>query len=175
MKTSFTPLSYLLMSMLNREELTGYALCRNIENLPIGRVSGSPGSIYPCLTKLESNGCISGKVFGGNIKPRRKYQLTAKGKRLLRKWSEEPLTAATAMKSPEALFIRLSFIDQPTEKLRRQFLDLKEDLLQRRKELAHYKNAAKSQMHFGGILAIELALDLLEFFSRWVDSVEKSV
>ena len=175
MKTSHTALSYLLMSMLNREDLTGYALCKNIEQLPIGRMSASPGSIYPCLNKLETDGCISGKVIGGNVKPRRRFHLTAKGKRTLRKWSDETLTAAMIMKSPETLFIRLSFLDQPSDTLSRQLAALGEDLENQRKELAGFNDHAQANMHVGGRLAIELALDLLVFYSRWAEKVERSM
>jgi len=175
MKTSFTPLSYLIMSLLNREPRSGYALCRSIEEMPIGAISASPGSIYPCLKRLESNETIVGKVVGGQVKPRRKYQLTPKGRRELRKWSREAITADEALKSPEMLFIKLSFLKLDAEKFSEQMALLREDLATRQNDLEKYKEQAEAYQQQGGKLAIDLAQGMMKFLADWSVATEKTL
>ena len=175
MNTTYTPLSFLLMNMLNRKAQSGYALCQLVKKLPIGAVSASPGSIYPCLKKLENNGSISGEVVGGNTKLRRKFRLTAKGKRALQKWMREPLTATAVIKSPEILFVRLSFFEAKNSTLTKQLASLRTDLLQEQESLNSYRESVEEQLETGGKLAIDLASGHIEFLTKWVINVESQL
>lgn len=175
MKTNLTPLSYLIMSLLNREPQSGYALCRSIEQMPIGAISASPGSIYPCLKRLESSGTIVGKVVGGQVKTRRKYQLTPKGKRELRKWSREPFTAAQALRSPEMLFIKLSFLELDPEEFSEQMILLREDLSAKQDALKNYREQTEAYQQQGGKLAMDLAERMMKFLAEWSVSTEKTL
>ena len=78
--------------------------------MPIGSLSGSPGSIYPAIAVLEKNKLIQGKQFGGTVKPRKRFQITSKGKRTLDRWLSEPISARDAIKEPEIVFIKFNEI-----------------------------------------------------------------
>ncbi len=169
MKTKTNPslLSVLILCMLRRRPQSGYAVCRNIETMPIGAISASPGSIYPCLGKLEESGLILTKVVGGAAKPRREFKISARGKRVLEKWFAEPIDAAMVMRSPETLYIRLSFYDSEPGELSLALAELSADLMARRKELQSYIQSAKENLNVGGLMALELSTQVCRLFEKW--------
>ncbi|NKB33489.1 MAG: hypothetical protein GKR91_10365 [Pseudomonadales bacterium] len=173
MNTSLTSLSYLIICMLSRKPQSGYALCQSIKNMPIGAVSASPGSIYPALSKLRKAKLILCKKVGGSIKPRNEYRLSAQGKRVLSGWVRQPLTGLDFIKSPELMFIRLSFLESHDSLLARQLAELSDDLNTRTSELEKYQTRAKEEMHLGGQLAITLAINITRVLQEWSEKSSK--
>lgn len=74
-------LRYMILKILaSRSPLTGSQIAEEIERVTWGFWRPSPGSIYPALAQLEAEGLIHvAKVEG----PRKYYELTEEGKRLL--------------------------------------------------------------------------------------------
>ncbi len=175
-KANLSSLANLILCMLRRRPQSGYALCKNIEAMPIGAISASPGSIYPCLKKLEASGHILTRVVGGSIKPRREYRISARGGRALEKWFEEPIDAYSVMRSPENLTIRLSFFDSESEAFSSNLATLGQDLAARKQELVNYRKRGRKSMEQGGLLALDLSIQMTGLLAKWSEkaSVELS-
>ncbi len=141
--------------------------------MPIGAISASPGSIYPCLQRLEASELISGIKTGGEVKARYRYELTSKGRRELNKWSKKPIDAKMALTSPETLFVRLSFLTMNAEELHEQLGLLRRDLQEESANLDAYMEDSASFQNDGGKLAMSLALTLLDSLVQWTLSSQK--
>ncbi|MEM9532353.1 MAG: PadR family transcriptional regulator [Pseudomonadota bacterium] len=170
MKSTLTPLNYLLLALLDRKPQSGYGLCRMIEAMPIGAVSASPGSIYPSLSKLMDSGHLLAEAYGGTVKRRKRYSLSAAGRRALKKWLRAPISASTAIRSPEILFIKLSFADPDSAWMVTQMKTLSTDLGRRLDELQTYRAAGLHDMAAGGQQALDLSIQLVQLLHTWTDS-----
>jgi DNA-binding PadR family transcriptional regulator len=67
-------LKFFILKMLDRNEMHGYAMMSRIEELSGWKVS--PGSLYPMLFNLSTQGLVKVKV----AKMRKLFSLTPKGK-----------------------------------------------------------------------------------------------
>jgi DNA-binding PadR family transcriptional regulator len=67
-------LKFFILKMLDREDMHGYAMMSRIEEVSGWKVS--PGSLYPTLLNLTTQGLIKSKVF----EMRKVFSLTPKGK-----------------------------------------------------------------------------------------------
>jgi DNA-binding PadR family transcriptional regulator len=67
-------LKFFILKMLDREEMHGYAMMSRIEEVCNWKVS--PGSLYPTLLNLHTQGLVKIKV----AKMRKVFSLSAKGK-----------------------------------------------------------------------------------------------
>ncbi len=70
--------------------LHGFGIARRIEQTSGQRITINPGTLYPTLLKLEQEGCIS-SAWGvsDNNRQARFYTLTAAGRRLLRRETQQ--------------------------------------------------------------------------------------
>ncbi len=168
-------MSYLILCMLHRKPQSGYAVCQNIEAMPIGAISSSPGSIYPCLKNLEDAGLLLSKVVGGSVKPRKHFRISTRGKRVLSKWFDEAIDATAVIKSPETLFIKLSYFDTDSSALSDVLLELEKDLINRKKLLLNYKAGAAGKMNQGGLLALDLSIQMTDFLKKWTGKAAKEI
>lgn len=74
-------LRYVILRILaSRSPLTGSQIAEEVERMTWGFWRPSPGSIYPALAQLEAEGLIRVAKIEG---PRKYYELTEEGKRLL--------------------------------------------------------------------------------------------
>ncbi|SRR5258705_8944360 len=71
-----------LLPLLQRPRF-GRELTREVQRRSGGRLRAGPGAIYPALRKLEGEGLArswtAGRPHGGRGRPRRYYELTARG------------------------------------------------------------------------------------------------
>jgi DNA-binding PadR family transcriptional regulator len=67
----------MLLALLSRQPMHGYELMAELQSRLGRRYKASPGSIYPALSSLESEGLIEAKTDGD----RRVYELTGEGAR----------------------------------------------------------------------------------------------
>jgi len=75
-------LDLVVLSLLNAKRMHGYKIITTIRRT-FGVYFG-PSTIYPLLNVLEKKGCVK-SVWDLNVgRPRKIYELTAKGKNLLR-------------------------------------------------------------------------------------------
>ena len=79
-------LPYVLLALL-RQPRFGLELTREVQRRSGGRVQAGPGSLYPALRKLEARGLARSwtlaRPHAGRGRPRRYYELTARGLREL--------------------------------------------------------------------------------------------
>jgi transcriptional regulator len=76
----------LILATLERGELHGYDICKQIGERTDGLLTFRAASLYPLLYKLEDRGWIDGRWRQpAGARRRRCYRLTAEGKRVLAK------------------------------------------------------------------------------------------
>jgi DNA-binding PadR family transcriptional regulator len=84
-----TPLSYALLGLVKMEPRSGYALRKVFETTPLGSYSSSPGSIYPALKALQTQGLVEAR--GGDARGKGLYHLTAGGRAAFEAWLAAPV------------------------------------------------------------------------------------
>ncbi|MGI8859763.1 MAG: PadR family transcriptional regulator [Rubrobacteraceae bacterium] len=84
-------LGYAVLSLLSREDLSGYDLKRMMER-PLGYFwSAKHSQIYPELARLEEDGYVTHRVVEQRGKPDKKvFGITAEGREALKAWVTEP-------------------------------------------------------------------------------------
>lgn len=82
--------SLLILSLLNRKEMYGYEMIKEIDVTSNGIFSFKEGTLYPILHTLESDGFIESFWREGETKRKRKYySITKAGKKYLQTKEEE--------------------------------------------------------------------------------------
>jgi len=76
-------LELLLLGVLAREPLHGYAIIASLRQLSGGLFDLNEGSVYPALHRLERTGMVEGAWSEVQGRRRRVYRLTRKGRRSL--------------------------------------------------------------------------------------------
>ena len=103
-----TPLGYALLCEIRQAPRSGYALRRVFETTPLGIFSGSPGSIYPALKRLERHRLIRavGSGRGG------RFEITRAGQEVLEAWLGRPVTVADVSRGTdlELCLLRFAFL-----------------------------------------------------------------
>jgi DNA-binding PadR family transcriptional regulator len=90
---------YLLITLQDRP-LHGTELIKSLSTMSGHSWKPSPGSVYPVLRRLESEGLIAGRWKRSQAAPQRVYRLTAAGRRSLPELRNElirQLTLARAL------------------------------------------------------------------------------
>lgn len=84
-------LDLLILTILNVEPKTGWAISRRLRQQSNEALQVSHGSLYPALHKLEAEGWIKGKWHQPNdsARPSKVYSLTAAGRRELQKKAQD--------------------------------------------------------------------------------------
>jgi DNA-binding PadR family transcriptional regulator len=72
-------LRFLILSLLAIKPSHGYELSKTIEEVTLGTVKASPGSLYPMLRELSEEGLIEEEVSIESGRLRKTYKLTEKG------------------------------------------------------------------------------------------------
>jgi DNA-binding PadR family transcriptional regulator len=83
--------AYAILGLLSHEPLSGYDLRKRIEATLGLFWNAGFGQIYPALKSLSEGGLVVGTAEKSGGRPEKTvYRLTAKGRRELRQWLEEP-------------------------------------------------------------------------------------
>lgn len=92
-------LDMLLLRMLSRESLHGYAVGKRLREESGDRLRIPQGSLYPALHRLENRGLLAGDWTRIRGREAKVYSITAKGRRSLQEevagWEE--LSAAISL------------------------------------------------------------------------------
>lgn len=118
-------LRYLVLRILaSRGTLTGSQIADEIERMTWGFWRPSPGSIYPALAQLESEGLIKiAKVEG----PKKYYELTEEGRRLLGAGADYIKEAVSLFENIYSFIIEN--IDKLTSEDKKRILKIAEDIM----------------------------------------------
>ena len=89
-KTDIQPSqTILILLILARQETHGYEIMQRLRTITRNRIKASPGTIYPLLEKLETQGYITHKEKKSGKKTKKIYSLTEKGILLLKLNSQQ--------------------------------------------------------------------------------------
>lgn len=82
--------SLLVLSVLEKEDMYGYQIIKEIEYLSRSVFSFKEGTLYPILHSFEKEGLVKSYWESGeNGRKRKYYQITKKGIKVLEKTKEE--------------------------------------------------------------------------------------
>ena len=80
-----------ILGLLRHETMTGYEIKKRIDTALKYFWSGSFGSIYPTLTMLEKDGCVTKAETTENGRAKISYTITEKGHNRLKEWLSAPV------------------------------------------------------------------------------------
>lgn len=90
--------SFLVLSVIEKEDMYGYQIARQIEKLSEDVFSMKEGTLYPILHSFEKDGLVEAYwVLGENERKRKYYRITNKGIKELEKSRKEWETYSDAV------------------------------------------------------------------------------
>lgn len=90
--------SFLVLSVIEKEDMYGYQIARKIEKLSEDVFSMKEGTLYPILHSFEKDGLVEAYwVLGENERKRKYYRITNKGIKELEKSRKEWETYSDAV------------------------------------------------------------------------------
>lgn len=101
---------FVLGLVWQRGPASPYEIRRHMKDSPSTQWSGSAGSIYPLMERLENAGLLKGKDLKAGQRARREYQITPKGLGVLRSWVGPPLAPAAISVAHDPLRSRARFL-----------------------------------------------------------------
>ncbi|OZB92754.1 PadR family transcriptional regulator [Paenibacillus sp. XY044] len=87
----------LLLTVLNKKEMYGYELIKEIEKSSEGVFSMKEGTLYPILHTLESEGWLEAYWSTHDGRKRKYYRMTDQGRNQLREKQQEWVRFRTAV------------------------------------------------------------------------------
>ena len=107
-----TTLEYLVLGLISLEPQSGYTLINTFESDRF-RWSGSPGSVYPILKRLEKQDILSSELeMVHETRPRKIYSLTRLGERILDDWLRRLLTRQEVLLERDVVLTKFLFIER---------------------------------------------------------------
>lgn len=88
----------LVLSVLEKEDLYGYKIVKEIEKKSMGVFTLKEGTLYPILHALEESQMVEAYWVQVDNKNRKYYHITRKGKSVLKERKEEFVEYSTAVK-----------------------------------------------------------------------------
>jgi DNA-binding PadR family transcriptional regulator len=120
-------LKHLILELLKRENLTGAAIGRILEEKSGNEWKPSPGSIYPALSSLEENGFVEKLDKRGRRKP---YRITDKGLAFIKKLSEKQKAMMKNVRTGFKLLLSLMDAEDRLDFLLRRMRHITDNLLE---------------------------------------------
>lgn len=164
-----TTLDYIILGLIQRQNLSGYRIRKAFEETALGNFGGSPGTIYPALKRLEHNELISKKGLKDSSKS--EYAITGPGRSELKAWLELPPSTEEIKKDPEVLVLKFAFMgnllskNNQTDYLRQ----MKEGLESYLMELQDFFHLENEDMPLTGRIAFEHGLMSYRTHLDWCD------
>lgn len=88
----------LILSVIEKEDMYGYKIVREIEKCSDNVFTLKEGTLYPILHNLEEDNYVESYWVDAGSKKRKYYKITRKGKKLLKEKKEEWQVYSTAVK-----------------------------------------------------------------------------
>lgn len=166
MPASSMSLRFFVLGLLNQRPMSGYDIKQSLKSLNWLIGSPSPGSLYPALRGLLSDGLVTVDVSVRQDRPPRKeYQVTQAGKLALQEWISRPSVPGTL----KTFTMRLILASNLTP------ADLQAHLDQRRSEVARYHGALErgiaelGEADLGRRLAFDYGLAVARSELAWLE------
>ncbi|MHC4989972.1 MAG: PadR family transcriptional regulator [Planctomycetota bacterium] len=162
--------------VLKRGPCTPYAVRKELETSPSRHFSSSPGSVYPIIRRLETQGWLRSEAGLRGKQRRRLYAITDRGRRALRQWLTPPLSDSAVGMTFDPLRTRLYFLAALPRRQRATFLGhaaerLDEEVARARADVRRYEASGDDFSR----LAAEGGLDELRTRLRWIRKVAAAV
>jgi DNA-binding PadR family transcriptional regulator len=103
--------------------LTAYEVAKPFAESQSSYWSGSAGSIYPLVKRLEEKGYLRGETASWNARMKRTFTITEEGLAELRSWLSPPFPDEAGAATFDPIRTRLSFLNALPKKMRAKFLD----------------------------------------------------
>jgi DNA-binding PadR family transcriptional regulator len=101
---------------------TPYHVRKQFLASPTQEWSGSAGTIYPLMRRLEEQGYLTSDDAERDRRGTRLYRVTPAGRRALKRWLRPPLSPLAVGPSSDLIRTRLLFIDALSASERQEFL-----------------------------------------------------
>jgi len=167
---SNSTLAFALLGLIGQEPRSGYDLRKFFSSTPMASFSDSPGAIYPALVRLEKRGLVREHVEKqSNLRRRKVFQLTARGRAEFRKWQTQPIWRSDVVRNLDRLMLRFAFMDQfAGKRAALRFLKgLNKELAAYIQGLRDYLRSNRESMPQSGALALESGIRTCEAQLRW--------
>ena len=158
-------MDYAILGLLQQEDRSGYNIRMVFETTALGEYSSSPGSIYPALKRMQTNGQIA-KISAAN---KSAFYITKQGLQDLKQWLLESIRQEDVSKHQSVLLLKFAFMDTLlTVKQKDTFLKSFQSNLQiYLNELKNYKKKEFQGLKLHGKLAFEHGLASYKTTLRW--------
>lgn len=111
-KRELTTLEYVVLGLVSLAPQSGYSIVSFFEDGSYSW-SASPGSIYPILKRLESNGMLDSELeMEYETRPRKVYALTEEGAAALDEWLREIPKMRPFYQEREIALLRFQFMER---------------------------------------------------------------
>ncbi len=168
MSTSSMSLRFFVLGLLNQRPMSGYDIRQFLRSLNWLIGSPSPGSLYPALRGLLSDGLVTVDVkVRQDRPPRKEYQVTQTGRQALQEWISQPSVPGTLKTFAMRLILASNLAPA----------DLQAHLEQRRSEVARCHGALErgiaeldAETDLGQRLALDYGLAVARSELAWLDS-----
>lgn len=173
---SKTKLPFIILGMLNEEELSGYDLKRKFEN-EIGEFwQAKTSQIYPSLKMLLEDGAVhvSTEIVGEKLQ-KKIYHITDYGREALTHWMESPVEEFPVQK--DEFMLKLYFQDAQSQPEIQRLMT--EELVQHQKKIHHlterkellFATEAQRSSEYGHFLILDFAIKREQLKIEWLESV----
>ncbi|HUU84065.1 MAG TPA: PadR family transcriptional regulator [Phycisphaerae bacterium] len=159
-----------------RGPCTPYAVRKEFATSPSSHWSGSAGSIYPLVRRLERRGYLRSRRESQGRRARRTYTITRRGTAALRRWVCPPLPDEAAAITYDPIRTRMYFLGIVPPDRQSGFLAEAEAALRRQirvvqAECARYAGLGDTFSH----LAMTGALRIMRARIAWLANARKSL
>ena len=154
------------------EPCSGYAVMKSFQVSTSTYFSGSAGSIYPLLRRLEALGLIKAERSKAGTRVRRTYSVTEKGRRRLHAWLAEPVPDDDVAFTVDLLRVRVLFFKTLSKIQRRTFVKDARAALHRRIKFMNDKIANPGEGSQYDVVCFKNVVMTDEARLRWLDAVE---
>jgi len=170
--TRLSTTEYAVLGMLSASECSGYEL-QQIARAGIGYVwTAAKSQVYSVLPRLVRDGHATSRLVRQERNPDKQvYRITAKGRRALREWLEEPVEDADSARSPFLLKVFLGGLmsrDALVGHIERRREQAEAELAE---YLAIEREIAGVERNYYGYLTLRWGLAQCEAWIRWTDNV----
>lgn len=162
-----TLLDYAILGLIQDQPLSGYAIRKLFDETALGNYSGSPGTIYPALNRLQKFELIK-KVLQDET-GKTSFEITKEGIQKLKKWFLKSVEKSEVEKRTDELLLRFGFMGELVDlEQKMDFLKSFHDLLNTYiKELQAYYDMESNSMPLHGRLAFQYGIDANKTTLKW--------
>lgn len=162
-----TLLDYAILGLIQETPLSGYAIRKLFEETALGNYSGSPGTIYPALKRLQKFELVKKQTQGA--KGKSCFEITTQGIQMLKDWFLKPLEKPDIVNGTDELLLRFGFMESLVDRAQRiNFLTSFRNLLNTHiKELQAFYNNESDKMPLHGRLAFQYGIESNKTTLKW--------